>query len=201
MRPGIEQWTRTRIQASISDPANGAIKDTQKLLRHLFEPTTVNLIASASQSRSVTPDGVVPLPMTFFFNSDVLLDLIELDPNISVPQVSGDAYLHSLQTFDFHLRTVDFRQDGDTHFAFLVPEFAFEDLAVISELMQRKCLTPKFVASVLMIDFANPVSSVRRAALMKYVPPMAEFRQGQCDLEVVIVSNLKPKSQRDWLAT
>ncbi len=191
VRPGIEQWTRTRIKASISDPTNGILKDSDKLLWHLFESTTFNLIASSSQSRSVTPDSQVRLPMTFFFNSDVLLDLIELEPDISVPQASGDAYLQSLQSFDFHLKTEGFRQDGDTHVAFLVPEFAFEDLAVISELIQRKCLTNKFVACVLMIDFANPVSSLRRAALMKYVPPAASFREGRCNLEAVIVANLE----------
>jgi hypothetical protein len=60
-----------------------------------------------------------------------------------------------------------------------VPERAFEDVAVVGEAIHVGLLTPRFAASLLMTDFANPTFSQPRAALMAHVPATAAVEAGQ----------------------
>lgn len=191
VRPGIERWTKSRIHKCISDRTNGALDGVIELMRQVLETTTVNLIASERQSRSIRNDTRLRLPITFFLNSDALFNTLELEPNISVPEVIGEFYLQSLSTYGFHLRQEDFRLPGDTHFAFLVPEPAFEDLSVLNHLIREEIIGKRFAACLLMIDFVNPISSASRAHLMRYVPRVSSFSDGNCDLEDIFVRNIE----------
>ena len=65
------------------------------------------------------------------------------------------------------------RLDGDSHFAFLVPEPAFEDTDLIAAMLQAGLITERFIACLAMTDFSNPVFSERRATLLRYVPEAA----------------------------
>ena len=48
-----------------------------------------------------------------------------------------------------------FDRPGDTHFAFLIPERAFEDQEVLRAAMRIGLVSPRLAASLLMTDFAN----------------------------------------------
>src|SRR5262249_40694968 len=118
------------------------------------------------------------LPLTFFFNSDALLNTLGLEPDIGVPQVDAALYRQCLTKFDVAVTDGNFRFSGDTHFVFVVPEPAFEDLPVLQSLLDAPVISRKLAASLLMVDFPNPVFSPRRAALMKYVPASAAIGRG-----------------------
>lgn len=189
VRPGIRKWTSVRVNNAIS--SDGVISSPRQLLRHLFESTTVNLIASDRQSRSVATDTAVKLPLSFFLNSDMLFDQLGLEPDIKIPTVSGEFYLSNLANFEFKLQTEGFERVGDTHFAFIVPEPASEDNQIITELLRQTIVTPRFVACVLMVDFVNPVSSSQRGRLWNHVPGSVQRQNGAFDFESQYVQNIE----------
>lgn len=174
------------------DAANhGRLAEPLQLTRHLFETTTVNLVASDAQSRSISQATQVKLPLTFFVNADAFFDQLGLEPDIEIPAVAGEFYLKNIAAFEFKLKTDGFEQPGDTNFAFIVPEPAFEDTQVIVELLRRSILTPRFVACVLMVDFCNPLSSVSRQELLQYVPRDVRIQNGDSDLVSQFVTNVQ----------
>jgi hypothetical protein len=194
VKAGIFRWNKARLDKSIA--ADGAISDVPYFMRQVLE-TTVNLISSESRSGLVQNDSTLQLPITFFLNRDALLDEPEigLEPDIGNISVDGRQYLESLKRYDFALQDGDYQLKGDTFFAFLVPEPAFEDLDVLSQLLERKILTPQFAASLLMVDFPNPIFSARREHLMRYVPTVAYLSQEGSDLPasfVVAIEAVEP---------
>ena len=98
------------------------------------------------------------------------MDELDLEPNISPISFSGNHYISSLNEFEFHIGDSDFKFKGDTHFAFLIPEPSFEDVNLISLLLSRGIVSKKFIASLLMVDFSNPIYSNKRKELLKYFP-------------------------------
>lgn len=191
VRPGITRWDEARLEKSIA--ADGTISDVHLFMRQVLETTTVNLASSRQQSRLVREDSTLVLPTTFFLDADALLDEITLEPQLEPIGVEGRLYLESLERYDFTL--VDEGgtawQKGDTFFAFLVPEPAFEDLDVLSQLLKRKILTPRFAACLLMVDFPNPVFSTRRQHLMRYVPDQTRLTDGGSDLPLTMVAAIE----------
>jgi hypothetical protein len=172
-RPGIRRWNRSRVTRCLKD---NRLTRLPEFLRQALTTSTVNLVSSSVASDLIAPGVPVDLPLPFFLDSDALVDTIGLDPGIdSIPTVDGAVYLACIQKFDVALvdRAGRFRFPGDTHFPFVVPERAFEDLNVIEELLRLKVLTPKLAAAMLMVDFSNPVFSARRAHLLGYVPESA----------------------------
>jgi hypothetical protein len=193
VQPGIIRWNNARLGKSIA--ADGTISDVPYLMRQVLETTTVNLASSETESRLVQEDTSVRLPLTFFLNSDALLNEIHLAPNISRISVEGRLYLDSLKRYEFAVKDGNFHQEGDAPFAFLVPEPAFEDLNVLSQLLQKKIITRHFAASLLMVDFPNPIFSSRRQQLLKYVPDEARLASGSSDLPSRMVSAIEAVEQ------
>lgn len=191
VKPGITRWDNARLDEAIA--SDGTISDVPFLMRQVLETTTVNLASSRQQSRLVREDSRLILPTTFFFDADAILDEIGLDPQLDPISVAGRLYLESLERYEFAL--VDDGgtawQKGDTFFAFLVPEPAFEDLDVLSQLLERDILTPRFAACLLMVDFPNPVFSTRRQHLMRYVPDQARLTDRGSDLPSTIVEAIE----------
>lgn len=171
VRPGVRRWHAVRVANAIGP--GGMIASPGHFLRQLFETTTVNLISSTVESRSVRRDTRFDLPLSFFINSDALFNVVGLLLAVSPPRALGAHYLDSLAKFEFAIAELDFRQDGDTHFAFLVPEPAFEDVDLLDQLIRAGLLSRRLVACVLMVDFPNPIFSTRRARLMKHLPDAA----------------------------
>lgn len=187
VQPGIDRWTESRVSKTLS----GGKCDPRPLLRHLVETTTVNLVSSDRASASVNPGTKLRLPATFFLNADALLNRLGIDAEVSPIQVGGALYLESLRKFDFALQQNGFRQPGDTHFAFLVPEVAYEDLAVLDRLLAHGVVSLRFAACLLMVDYPNPVYSARRAELAQYVPASAARTATGWDLEAAFVTNVR----------
>lgn len=190
VRPGIRRWNEARFRRALQ--ADGTLLDVPVFLRQVLETTTVNLTSASQESQLVQDGDLLTLPITFFLNTEALLDYIGLDPQISVVQVDGRLYQESLRHFDFALTDgSSFRQSGETFFAFLVPEPAFEDLDVLHLLLQRGVLSPRFAACLLMVDFPNPISSARRQQLMAYVPATATVDSVGSDLEGQFVAGIE----------
>jgi hypothetical protein len=189
VRSGITRWNEARLDGSVG--ADGTVSGVPLLMRQVLETTTVNLVSSDQESHLVQKDSRLRLPTAFFFDRDALLNRIELDPQIDPISVEGRLYLDSLERYDFAL--VDdwgtLWQKGDTFFAFLVPEPAFEDLDVLSQLLGRNILTARFAACLLMVDFPNPVFSTRRQHLMRYVPDQVRLTDEGSDLPSAMVES------------
>jgi hypothetical protein len=185
VRPGVRRWTDRRFD--LTTAPDGTMTQVDRLMEQLFVTTTVNLVSSFLQSRNVRAQDQLDLPSTFYVDADTLGDLGLPTPFVSV---KGKFYLDALQKFDVSLRDGTFRQSGDTHFAFLVPERAFEDIDVVKKCLEQKLVTERFVGCALMVDFANPVFSAKRAHLLGYAPDA--FRgSGSRTLTRQIVENIE----------
>ena len=174
VRAGISRWTRARLQNAVT--TDRKIPNSDWLLRQLCTTTTVNLASTivASSTAATAPSTTLLLPLGFWFNADVLVNPpLNIPVDSAVPSVTGKLYADSLVRYDFALVQDDFRQPGDAFFAFVVPEAAFEDIDVIRQMVTTGILTAHFAASVLMVDFPNPVFSPARAKLFQYMPTAA----------------------------
>lgn len=176
-RPSISRWVNARFGALVA--GGGAIENPARIMQQILDTPTVNLITSHTESERATSADSVDLPQTFFVDSEALTETLGLQapPNFAVP---GSVYAAALQTFAVKL-TDDgaFGRDGDTHFAFLVPERAFEDQEVLRATMRVGLVSERLATSLLMTDFANPVFSERRASLLTHVPARVQLSAGQ----------------------
>ncbi len=172
IRPGIQRWNRARLRAATAS-GDGRVTDVDTFMRQLLETTTVNLASSSQVSSLVDDSASLVLPPTFFLNVDALLGSIDLAPNITPIGVPGKLYRESLQRYAFSLTDGSFHRPGDSFFAFLVPEPAFEDLDVLAQLLQQRVISRRFAACLLMVDFPNPVFSDRRRRLLRFAPTTA----------------------------
>jgi hypothetical protein len=175
IRPGIVRWMEARFTACMD---GGRLTRLPEFMRHILETTTVNLTSSVAENGQLPGLDRFNLPLTFCFNSDGLLNTLGLEPDIRVPEVAASLYRQCLERFQVAVTDGTFRFPGDTHFVFVVPEPAFEDLTVLESLLSASVISRKLAACLLMVDFSNPVFSRRRAGLMKYVAPSAPTGQG-----------------------
>ncbi|MDQ4124877.1 MAG: hypothetical protein M3134_04645, partial [Actinomycetota bacterium] len=143
-----------------------------RIVEQVVTSPTVNLASSSRESQGA---GALDLPPGFFVDFDGLSRVgLPGPPGFSV---SRAIYNKSLQTFDFRLDDGDgFVKPGDTHFAFVVPERAIEDIEMLAEAVRRGLITRRLGAALLMVDFPNPVFSPRRAALLKHAPATATIK-------------------------
>jgi hypothetical protein len=178
VRPGIARWNDAKAAKFLK--ADGSVDRPKDLLKPLFQ-TTVNLGTSRSESLSGLDK---PIRLQFFLNRDALFDRIGLDPpdDFRSPVVARDLYQLAIAPLGFELASGSFRQPGETHFAFLAPEPADEDLEVIDRLIRAKIISRKFAACVLMVDFPNPIFSTPRVKLRAYLPATAKVVGGASDL-------------------
>ncbi|MFD4972777.1 hypothetical protein [Streptomyces sp. NPDC058424] len=170
VRAIVNRWTAARLAALT---ATGTIEHPDRLLRHLFATTSVNLASTATQSSTITPTSAdLPLPAGFWLNTDLLLGApLALPVTAGLPLAPAAHYIDSLTAFDFRLeeKASGFSRPGDTFFAFVTPEAAHEDNDVVRQLIQLGIISAKFAACTLMVDFTDPVFSADRAQLMAYV--------------------------------
>ncbi|MEU5366861.1 hypothetical protein ABZ354_25930 [Streptomyces sp. NPDC005925] len=170
VRSLVTRWTAARLAAVT---ATGVVDHPDRLLRHLFTTTTVNLAGTDRQSSTITADSQdLTLPTGFWLNQDLLFDDLGLSTQAAPPRAPAARYVAGLTRFGFRLeeRHSSFSQPGDTFFAFVVPEAAHEDNEVVRQLVRTGLVPARFAACVLMVDFPNPVFSPDRSLLMRYVP-------------------------------
>lgn len=176
VRAGIRRWTAARFQHAVD--GTGTMAHADRLLRHLCTTTTVNLASTLTESAVAVAQPAatdpLPLPLGFWLNNDVLLDVLEIPADFTPSAVDAQRYADNLTRHGFALVEGGFRQPGDSFFAFVVPEASAEDNEVIGQLVSGGILSPHFAASLLMVDFPNPVFSPRRAALLEHMPETAQ---------------------------
>jgi hypothetical protein len=169
-KPGIRRWTRVRFEQLL---ARGEIENPARILMQVAGTPSINIVSSNRESRAVSPGQPVALPQTFFVDSEGLTEILKL-PAPPAFAVAGQMYLESLRTFRFRQDDGQgFVRPGDTHFAFAVPERAFEDQAVLQRAIDVGLITRRLAACLLMTDFPNPIFSQRRASLLAHVPAKA----------------------------
>ncbi len=177
-RPAIERWARARFDGLA---AAGTIDRPRRIIEQILDTPTANLASSNVESRrAATSPGPVDLPPSFFADVDCLTNELGLAPPPDLFAVPGNVYARTLRKFNVRLDDRrGFVQQGDTHFAFAVPEPAFEDVVALREALRIGLVTPRLAASLLMVDFPNPIFSPRRTALLKHVPASATVRNGR----------------------
>jgi hypothetical protein len=177
VRPGIQRWNQARFDSALSADT-ATFSDVRSFMRQILETTSVNLTTSDQQSALLGENDTLRLPSTFFLNTEALVDTIGLEPQIGIVEVPSRFYKDSLRQYEFALTDGTYRQPGDTFFAFLCPEPAFEDLDVLALMLQKNLISRRFAACLMMVDFPNPIFSQRRQLLMRYVPETARLATG-----------------------
>ena len=174
-KPAIQRWTKARLQALRFANSD---ETPRRILEQLLTTLTVNLVSSRTSSAAAVSgaaSGAVPqevdLPETFFVDSDALSGVLKLAPP-PPPFVPSSVYAESLRTFDVRLadRRAAFERPGDTHFAFVVPERAFEDTDTLRQAITQRIVSRRLAACLLMVDFPNPIFSQNRQQLLAHVP-------------------------------
>lgn len=212
VKPAIRRWTRARMEAL----AEGRAQETpRRILEQLLDTPTVNLMTSVTESSAARSGAAeqLQLPETFFVDA-ASLEMVSVvrqpgepalgdDPPmlaaLTPPTVDSALYRSALDRFGFRLEhSGGFRRAGDTHFAFAVPERAFEDVDTLRQAIERGVLTRRLVAALLMVDFPNPVYSARRERLLARVPvePFAGDAEGFAERFVDVIRRLPVASEQ-----
>jgi hypothetical protein len=165
------RYTQGLVTSSIKD---GTISNVSALLNRLINTTTINFQSSNAKPVDTTTDVQVP-PDFFIFHSALTMPQIGLSltmPALTITRSMHDAFVSQhkfmLQQISGDGSDLAYQQPGTNFFAFFVPVPAFEDTIAIRELINQRVIDANFAASVLLVDFPNPVFSAQRASLMKY---------------------------------
>lgn len=165
----MQRWTTASLGALVAGQSD---ETPRRVIEQLLTTLTVNLASSNTSSAADSTGSAdrVDLPDTFFVDSAALSGVLGL-ASPARPFVSAALYAKSLQTFSVHLTDDNqFDRPGDTHFAFLVPERAFEDTETLRQAIELGIVSERLAACLLIVDFANPVFSESRAQLLQHVP-------------------------------
>lgn len=177
-------------ESRLNQIKEGTIKNFDYLLRQILNTTNFNLASSPIESKSIDDSSKAQLPLTFFLNSDAFFsDEIGLNIDAEI-NVLGKIYKQNLKDFDFALESDGMRFPGDTHFAFLIPEPATEDVDLLSKMIRREMISKKLAACFLMVDFCNPIFSTRRASLLQYAPKEIIVGKEGADLNEKFLKNI-----------
>ncbi len=178
--------------------------DVRTALRPLFETTTANLVYSTEPSHG--GGATVPIPLAFFINAQGFDSTARLEVEVPEafghcdpwcqPAVGRSAYEEALTTFEFALKGPDnfVRKPGDTHFAFAIPEVAYEDNDRVKQLVRNGVITSHFAACGLAVDFPNPVYSKQRQQLLDFVPEATLAELGVQDISDTVAQAMARKA-------
>lgn len=177
IRAGVRRWTATRFASHLT---GGTLNELREYMRQVLWCTSINLVSSRKIFSNTTAT-TFDLPSTFFFDLAAINSLsLLLDENSQVVparliDVEAASYRAAVAQKQLAVTEDDgsstpTQMPGDTHFAFMVPERAFEDEVIIEELVQQEVLSAKLGLCLILVDFTNPVFSPDRAALLQYVP-------------------------------
>lgn len=186
--PSVMRWTKRRFERLLGK--DGIVERPERVMRQVLRTDTVNLHSSETPADAIEASGGVTLPPTFFVDADTLSGVLRLRPPpfLTVP---SKIYLKALKTFNVRLTDGErFDRPGDTHFCFVVPERALEDVETIREAIRVGLFGERFAASLLMVDFANPVFSPRREQLLEYAPTTAKVINGRSQFAAAMVKRI-----------
>lgn len=211
VRTGVRRWTRRRVQNDLHD---GLLANLPWYARQILWTTSVNLVSADTLFSRLGDVEEFALPRTFFFDEDgISAAAARLDPTFDIlpssePVIPSSLYQEAAAVLELRVEDreggVSIR--GDTNFAFAVPERAFEDLAVINELMAAGVLSSRLAMCLLMVDFSNPVFSPVRASLLDYFPESIGVGNDGAGLDAVLVAAIRASAggatgaEREFLA-
>ena len=172
------RYTSGLIASSIK---NGVISNVPALLERLINTTTVNFESSTTKSFDTTD---VTIPSDFFiFRSALTSPQINIPfnaPVLSIERSMHDTFVtrhkFALQQISGSSSSLVYQRSGTNYFAFFVPVPAFEDMVAIGALINQGVIDGNFAASVLLVDFPNPVFSAQRSSLMQYAMKITTAR-------------------------
>lgn len=178
------RWTDSRLDKLA---AEGVWNRPAQFLRQVVTTTTIN-IATSPDKYSGPDDGIIRVPISLIFDASALIDVIELDVDV-VLTVERRRYRQAAAAIGLAVRDTHanppFHRAGDAFFAWATPEPALEDINVLQNLIRRGLLSDQFAASLLMVDYSNPILSKARATLMAFVPQQASL-SGTATLEATM---------------
>ena len=195
VRTGVRRWTKGRFAR---DLAGGVLQNLREYMRQVLWCTSVNLVSSSDGFQS--NEAEFDLPTTFFFDVegleflasaiDALRDVIPGKRlHVAAPLYRSAIASRSVGVKDDSGQAR--RIDGDTHFAFLVPERAFEDLLVLTELVTRGVMSARLGLCLLLVDFSNPVFSPVRASLLRHSPESIAAGQDGAALDQAFLDSVR----------
>lgn len=184
VKPSISRWNRRRFERI---EQAGTVSDLTPIMEQLLGSAdnthhTVNLVSSRDSNEIAKTADRITLPTTFFVDDDCLqiLGLKRPEQEFTVP---ASAYRQALAEFGVVVRNFEqgdtppaggeFERPGDTHFAFVTPERAFEDVDFLRQLINHetvKLISRQLAGCLLMVDFPNPVFSDVRTSLLARIP-------------------------------
>jgi hypothetical protein len=192
--PSVKRWTKRRFERLIS--TDGVVDRPERVMRQVLKTDTVNLHSSETPADAIEASGAVGLPPTFVVDADTLSGVLGLQPPPFL-SVASRIYRKTLERFDVRLTDrARFDRPGDTHFCFVIPERALEDVEAIREAIRIGLFGKRFAASLLMVDFANPVFSPRREQLLAHAPTAATVRAGKSGFAAAMVKRILAAAER-----
>jgi hypothetical protein len=192
IRPLMERWNDARFDKSVTGEA---LTNFPRFMAQVLQATSANLISTHTEFSQLPERDLDDLPPTFFFDQDSLLTEAGLSIQVPPLRMSGKRYLSLIQEHDLRIQGGSIDEQSDVPFCFVVPERAFEDVLVVKILIQRGAISARLAASLLMVDFPNPVGSPRRDALMRYVPAAANL-EAPNNLDAVLPSAILEAVER-----
>lgn len=186
IRPLIARWNTARFDKAMQA---GMLTAASRFLAQVLDATTANLVSTHREWTQLPAADLDDLPVSFFYDHDCLAGEIGLPVTPPPLVMSGRRYHELAKHHDLRVRGGSVDEPGDVPFCFTVPERAFEDVIVTEELIRRGAMSRRLAACLLMVDFPNPVGSVRRAALLRHVPATVGLNPGT-DLDAVLVPML-----------
>ncbi|AEI62802.1 hypothetical protein [Corallococcus macrosporus] len=190
VRGGTQRYYTAWLRGLFQKQPDGSVvvNGLPELLRHVITNTTVNF--ASTQVPSADPQASVGgLPSDFFVRDSVLRNSpVELSyafpDSLRIDRARHAAFLQAHQFRLEQARAPTYAQPGSTFYAFFVPVPAEEDTLVTRMLLNNKVVSAKFVASLLMVDFANPVFSTTRDTLLEYAEqlPTGTLKGNQSDV-------------------
>ena len=195
VRAGINRWTRARFARDLTPAGLANLPD---YMRQLLWCTSVNLTSSRNGFK--TSEAEFDLPTSFFYDIEAiefLAGAIDLMAEVIPPKrLRVDAGLYRAAVAASGIGVTDDLADkrriaGDTHFAFLVPERAAEDLTILIELVNRNVMSARLGLALILVDFANPVFSPARAELLRHVPASVSAGAEGAALDLALVAAIR----------
>jgi hypothetical protein len=183
VRPGVAHWTESRLRRLLHAESNITVEQVRYLLQHIVTTPTINITSSPQRSlQDESRARDIKLPESFFLNSDLLSDLLNLVqkglPSVGA-KVKYATYRDALVAINSRVESEQNEPvnslGGDTYFAFMVPEPALEDNEVVRQLVSKEALSLRLALAMVMVDFVNPIYSETRALLMDLVPADLEL--------------------------
>ena len=197
IKGSITQFNTRRFAQAVRQDAQGqlSVADARRALRPLFETTEINLTTSNQRSglHPLEPGGhagptqPIQIPNAFFLSAGVLgggaglkgLGLTEATQFRTVAVISPSDYKALIDASGVKIRPSQGAAAGDTQFAWITPELGFVASHWIDTLVDKKVLSPGFVAAALAADLETPIFSVARARLLAFVPDSFDVTPGE----------------------